>query len=680
MCSYAQDVEVLYPFNYTTDYQDVFVAEGGKGFAVGTCHVLATTENGTDWSTTTMPPVSSRPTMVVCTPGTNCQTVWIGADQELWRSTDGGANWTSSEVEDLFSPRDILFLDNDVLILSASSDKLFRSVDGGETWEFTLVGSYRDNPDFVSNNLGFLAVQDDFNFFRSTDQGITWDSIYHFEERPVYLDMVDENIGYLYTQSRNMFKTTDGGVSWTMVNTASIPASPRHLFALDENNLIMSSFPTSLVFSNDGGATWSSPPARLESDAYGLRSNGIHRSGNNFWVASNTSAIIYSDDALATRTNVFPADRESIESIQFVDDQLGYALCERTGMFKTTDGGDTWARVETNFGTVSRDFMVTADNKIIIPYNSSGPQVSEDGGDTWTPLFPAEIQDTAYVFQIEQLPGGRLYLMGSVHGVYSDDDGASWNVVYHEMGGFSDMLYFYDDQLGFSGGQGGRLHRTDDGGETWTNISTGDITSQPIRNLYMRDAMNGFINISSQTYCTNDAGLTWSTQNCDGYNPPNVVLEAPDGSLYSSRRGDEFEIYRSVDQGLTWDLIQSYCNINTVLRGISRDSRYLYGGWTGSLITRLDIDAVINDVKEEWLPTEALEVFPNPTSGVINLYNPLTESAHVQIFSSSGQLVQQTVLAAQARQNIHLTTLPNGLYYVLLTGQSGQYRAKVLKQ
>ncbi|RME96713.1 MAG: hypothetical protein D6772_11540 [Bacteroidetes bacterium] len=677
----GQNVEILHPFDYATNYQDVFVATGGKGFAVGTCGVLATTDNGIDWTVGTPPDAEVEFEMVACAPGTNCQDVWLGADEVLYHSTDGGQNWSRVPFSGLYGPREIHFLSASVLLLSHSSVSVWRSTDGGQNWtEISLGGSYREAATFVNPNLGFILDQTNFNILRSTDLGASWDSITHLEERPLYLDMVDSHIGYMIVDRQKLVKTTDGGFTWTTVQDR-VNASPRIIVAFDENNLMLSSFPSSLVFSTDGGQTWDNTPQPLEEDAYGLRLNGLHRNGQEAWIASDASAILYSADQLATRTNLFPADRQTIESIQFVDSNTGYALCERRGFFKTIDGGDSWERVTTDFATVSRDMLVRSATEVIIPYNSSGPQRTTDGGRTWSPLLPAEIADTVGLFQVEQLPSGRLYLMGSVHAVYSDDDGQTWNVVYHGLGGFADMLYFYDDQLGFFGGQGGRLARTTDGGASWTSILQGDLTNQPIRNLYMRDANNGFINISSTTYCTNDGGLTWDSNNCAGYDPPGLVVAAPNGDLFStSSSGNTQTIFRSSDQGLNWALIQTYCSRSNRFLSVTPDNGYLYGGWSGGIITRLDLNITATQEPEP-LP-EPLLVYPNPSTGYAQILLPAAivgQDIDLRVFSAHGQLLLQQRVNAQPQLPLVLDELGAGFYFLDIRGTHFRGQAKLLK-
>lgn len=683
----AQPVEVLHPFDYHTDFHDVFVAAGGRGIAAGSCGWIAFTDNGTDWAVEAGPdPEVNQLTMAACAPGTNCTEIWLGAEGQLFRSTDGGETWSSLEVEGLDTPRELHFLSPEVLLVSHSGPSFLRSADGGESWSVVpLTGSYRNEAVFVAPNLGLVLNQISFNLLRSTDLGATWDSLYHFGERPLFLDMLDAEVGYAYLQDRTVHKTTDGGQSWSVASAGTISANARRLIAFDEGHLWLSNFPNTFLFSLDGGQTWDSGSVPLEEGASGLRINGVHRSGDQVWVASNAGSIIYSSDRFETRTNVFPTDRERIRDVQFVDEALGYALCERDGLFKTTDGGATWSRILTDFATVSWDLLLRGPEDLIIPYNTSGPQRSLDGGATWSPVLPPEIADTVSLLRVEELPGGRLYFMGSAHGVYSDDNGATWTVVNHDLGSSPFGFYFYNSQLGFAGGAGGKLLRTADGGATWSVALDGELTNQPIRNIYMRDSLNGMINVTVPTYCTDDGGLTWSSNACQGYNPPNTVLPAPDGDLFSAyRSGDGAVISRSSDQGLTWEDLQPFCTRFFQLFSVSPDGRYLYGGGDGSLILRLELDAP-SSVAPAGAPATALRVLPNPSPGRVQLALPagLAEAGALalRVYNAQGQQCRALRLpVAGGICATDLSALPAGLYWLEATANGQRAFGKLLKQ
>lgn len=673
-------VEVLEPFDFATSFRDVYVDASGNGWAVGTCNTLARTQdNGENWSIETAPEDRDYDA-VACQPGTDCQTVFLLTDGVMSRSTDGGDTWSDISVP-ASGPRELHFLADDVVVLSHSSESLLRSEDGGDTWaEIPLEYSYRGTAHFPSDNVGYLFQQSGGPLLKTTDAGASWDSIYQFEANAFYGGWLNEDIGFLYDQSRRVFKTADGGSNWELVTDSGVPTNLRLLVPLTETDLVAYVFSSNIFLSNDGGLTWSNNTT-IGADQFGLRFNGFHHNGDDFWIASNGTEILYSNDGLQSATSQFAAFRPSFEQMSFPSDEVGYALQERNGMMKTTDGGDTWSPISTDFFTVSRDFLVLDEETVIIPYNSSGPQITEDGGDTWSPLFPADIQDTTYVFHIEQLPSGRLYLYGAVHGAYSDDGGATWSVIYHGFGGFPRSMIFLDDQRGFVGSDGGRIYATTDGGASWTQVHNGQFTNQPISNLFAIDDNTIMNTVSGTSRCSNDGGITWTTDACNGVRAPGQIIVAPDGTYYSARNLSsssdvQTEIQRSMDGGLTWENVADFC-VYIAPGAITPNGRYLYMYRSAGLLGRIELEPV----STEDIPSREItsaKVYPNPTNGQVWLELPQgVQTAHGTLYDLQGRQVQQQELTAISN-TLDLSTVPAGMYVLQLHGEGWMQRARIV--
>ncbi|MEL6836777.1 MAG: T9SS type A sorting domain-containing protein [Bacteroidota bacterium] len=673
-------VEVLAPFDFASNFNDVYVDEGGAGWAVGSCGVLARTENkGQDWEIGSVPDDLNF-TAVACEPGTNCQTVYLGADFAIYKSVDGGENWTFSEIP-LDSPREFEFVNDSVIIISHSNASLFRSTDSGENWtEVATQETYRGRVHFPTEDVGYLFQQSGAPLLKSSDQGATWDSIYQFEANAYYGDWLDENIGFLYDQNRRIFKTTNGGTTWDLVTDAGVPTNMRRLVALSETRLVGYVFTDNIFISEDGGATWSNNTSIGEGN-FGLRFVGIHNNGNEFWLASRGTEILYSDDGLETATSQFPGVRPSLEQMAFPTNEVGYALQERMGVLKTTDGGASWNQLSNPYFTVSRDFLVFNEDDLIIPYNSSGPQSSNDGAQTYGPLFPAPIQDSTFVFNIEQLPGGRIYLIGSEHGVYSDDNGATWEVIYHGFNRFPRSLVFLDDQTGFMGADGGRIYATTNGGESWQQVVDGDWSTQPMRNLFAIDNTTIYTEVSGIRRCSSDGGATWTEEACNGFNAPGGIVIGPDGTYYSasvsfSSVANPTEIQRSTDQGQTWETIAEFC-VAAVPGAITPNGRYLFLYGNAGLLARVDLDAVSTDDIQPTDITNA-RVYPNPTTGQlwVELPEDRTEADLVLYNLQGQQMLHQR--ANGVKSTMDVSALPKGLYVLQVRGEGWMQQARVV--
>lgn len=71
----------------------------------------------------------------------------------------------------------------------------------------------------------------------------------------------------------------------------------------------------------------------------------------------------------------------------------------------------------------------------------------------------------------------------------------------------------------------------------------------------------------------------------------------------------------------------------------------------------------------------AFDVFPNPTSGVLNVFNPTQEVVLAQILSADGKIVQVETLNS-GRNSIHTENLSSGFYILRVNGTSTSFLKK----
>ena len=188
-----------------------------------------------------------------------------------------------------------------------------------------------------------------------------------------------------------------------------------------------------------------------------------------------------------------------------------YVAYASGGVFKTTNNGITFEPIFDNQGALGiGDMALAPSNQDIIyvgtgennssrsSYAGSGLYKSTDQGESWNYLGLPEIQHTGRVIVHPTNPDvvwvaatGSLYTHNPHRGIYkSTDGGASWTktLFANDSTGFIDLLINPEnpDQLwasswertrkawNFKGqGPGSALYRSDDGGESWKQLSNG---------------------------------------------------------------------------------------------------------------------------------------------------------------------------------------------------------------
>ncbi len=113
-------------------------------------------------------------------------TLYVGY-QDVWKSTNQGANWTkiSNWNGDILKSL-VVAPSNSIFIYAATSSSIFRTNNGGTTWTditgslptwasyITYISVKYDNPNTIWVSMG---QYNDYNVFESTDGGSTWTDI-----------------------------------------------------------------------------------------------------------------------------------------------------------------------------------------------------------------------------------------------------------------------------------------------------------------------------------------------------------------------------------------------------------------------------------------------------------------------------------------------------------------------
>lgn len=402
--------------------------------------------------------------------------------------------------------------------------------------------------------------------------GGAWERIpFAFEESalPNGVAFADATHGWIVGEGGVILATTNGGDTWTQQPSGTTRKLTKICMLDAQRGWITGGWQDGSSYlvlrTTNGGATWQN-----QSFGSGCYSNEdvFFTDANNGWIVGQDSGInphihrTTNGGTTWTRQTV-PAGAGSPGGIDFVSANEGWVSTSSLyqvppgAILHTTNGGATWTvqgytNRHYNYCIDARDAQNIAIGSVqVLTPASEAIVVSHDGGMTWTEHVPPVV---AYTHAIAYLGNTIRFACDYGRVLRSDDDGGSWAYDYHappwkslawsdhdngwlvagssvgtdgycfrstdaglswarEYGapGGSQVL-FIGPQVGWmlTEGTGAAVHRTTDGGATWSRHVVG---GGWIDGIAFPSSLRGYAYGSNGTMrVTTNGGVSWSAQ------------------------------------------------------------------------------------------------------------------------------------------------------------------------
>jgi hypothetical protein len=434
------------------------------------------------------------------------------------------------------------------------------------------------------------AGTDEGGVFKTTD-GATWAPCGLPGARITAIAIDPNNGGVLYAgnDAQGVFKSTDRGVTWTAANAGNGSQYALSL-AVDPSNsqtVYWGTGSAGLLKSTDGGATWSNA-----SDA-AFASNGI--------------------DAIAVSKG---------------NAQVVYVSSYGLPVYGSADGGGSWTPIT---GLPANSYVKTF---AIDPTNARTVYVGlgETAGGVWKSIGGGAFAKTSAAGELSAASVEDLYILPStpstlLAGVYagssgvfrSVDSGATWTGLMDPRGSSvlalavapSDPEKLY---MGHYVIDGGGLTKSDDGGLTFSEISTGltafdvhGIAIEPTGAIYVGGGYFGIPKSGDggHTYSRQTTGLTW-----DGDFTVAIAPGNPQTLLAGVNGGG---IWLSTDHAATWSQTPLGNVVVDSLAVPSASNIYAsgYGAGVYASTTAGAAWATVNDPTSPWIYTYGVASDPS---------------------------------------------------------------------
>ena len=332
--------------------------------------------------------------------------------------------------------------------------------------------------------------------YKSMDGGQSWtlmnSGLGNYYVNTVVIDPTNTSTIYAGTQTDGVYKSTNGGGAWAstgpglnqdaIVYTIAIdPSTPTTLYAGTRSPGSQPPWGGGMYKSVDGGDTWQERNQGLgEEWVYSIAINPV--SPNTLYAATHTAGVYKSVDGAANWSAVNNGVLDlSTRSLVIDPDNPQKVLVgtwHNWGVFRTTNGGVSWSQVSVGLSGVKifRLEMDPSNSQIIYASTwRTGVYKTVNGGDVWisSGLWPDFVYDVA----VDPDTNSNVFVGTAGDGVYkSSNAGGNWSRSDTGLKAtYVTSLVLDSDSplILYASIYGGGVYKSTNRGETWAPMNSG---------------------------------------------------------------------------------------------------------------------------------------------------------------------------------------------------------------
>lgn len=472
----------------------------------------------------------------------------------VYRSRDAGATWSlvltgrmSDIVIDPVNPA-VLYTHSSAVFGGGTAARygMHKTTDGGETWFAldvgvvdslmgrTSIGICDARPDVLYIGVSQITGGDTtplLGVFKSTDAGATWTKLtvpFDYMTSQGWYDNImgvhPENPDIVYAGGVKLIFSTDGGASWTRVpdqGYGGIVHVDQHAIEFNRQD------PSIVYLGNDGGFFVGTNDGKdWEKRDYGLSitqfiGGDMHPASNALlFGGTQDNGTLMSFDAPDFSLTLYGDGGNG--AINPVRPETMYTTRETLKFFRSDDFGRTWTKAQRGMGLDPSLFYIVyamdPGDPDVLYLGTSRLYKSTNGGLDWMLKSGCVVPAAGGCYYVSALSiaewDSKTVLVGGAGGsvAISRDAGESWDVV--ETGqlpsGYCSavrsfqpgVLYATYSRYGID-----KVWRSDDTGRTWHSINA-NLPDIPVNDILERDGRL-ILGTDLGTFISDDAGASW---------------------------------------------------------------------------------------------------------------------------------------------------------------------------
>jgi photosystem II stability/assembly factor-like uncharacterized protein len=617
-----------------------------------------------------------------------------GPERGLYKSIDGGQNWTqvlfiandAGIIDMVMDPSNPLVLyaagwnrvrNNQVSIGYGNAAKIYKTVDGGQNW--TVLTNGLPAPGLSRISLDILAS----------------------DPQTLYASFVDQSYNL-----NGIYKTTNGGTNWSAISTTGIDQNALGGFGWYFSHIYVNPYNPNELFllgielwkSVNGGQSWDLANPEWWTYEVHADKHAMHFLGADTWLLGTDGGLYKT-----TTAGEYWNDIDVIPNTQFyrvTTNPFSPANYYGGAQDNGTTGGnitnyDEWPRLFGGDGftavfdpTDPSVYYYEVQNGVIYFTNDDGANfdVLDDGLDpddryNWDmPYFLSASQS-----QTMYCASHRVYRMdGAPYGTWepiSPDltDGNIFGGAFHDISTIAQSPLNGDNL--YAGTSDGNVWRSTNNGLNWDNVTAG-LPERYVTSVHASKTQPNTVYVTHSGYRDGDYiphvnksinnGTTWV--DISGDLPPVAVndilpFEGKDSLLFLAT---DAGIYGTVNMGANWYRVGNNMPI-IIVNDVDFNSATgrLIAGTHGRSIMTYSLDSLLSVSAPELLLDMEIQLFPNPATDVVNIKLPSAKKPSIKIFSVEGKLMPVSITGSTTL-TVDVAQYPKGIYYFV--AEEGKHR------
>jgi photosystem II stability/assembly factor-like uncharacterized protein len=397
-------------------------------------------------------------------------------------------------------------------------------------------------------------------------------------------------------------------------------------------------------------------------------------------------ALVGMISAMAQWDSLSSGTTNLLSSVFFNNANTGYVVGDSGTILKTTDGGLNWLPLNSGTSVFLKSVHFPQENIGYVVGGGGTILKTTDGGINWIIKNSGITYSVVSIYFTDTETGyaaggggvwassGRLYK--------TTNGGESWSEIF-SIGFTCFKVSFTSPDTGFIaawdlafGDVYYYISKTTDGGVTWNTLSIGDVNEYAITDVCFVDINTGYaVGVVGTILKTTDGGIFWTSLSSGTSETLNSVffIDSTTGYVVGNNI-----ILKTIDGGANWTSQSMEASGELLSVNFpSLETGYIVGD-SGIILKTINGGGL--GFNENGISSKFLKVFPNPATDKITISTTaITGTTQFSIFNVSGK----KVLEMQFMDNethIDISALPRGVYIVRVRNEMMVDVAKMIKE